>query len=34
MGIEDVAIATRVFREALRLGIGQELTLWDKPLWI
>lgn len=33
MGTEDVAWGYDVYQEALRLGIGQELTLWDKPYW-
>ena len=33
MGVEDVAWGYDVYQEALRLGIGQELTLWDKPHW-
>ena len=33
MGIEDLINAHRVYREALRRGIGQELELWHEPLW-
>jgi ornithine cyclodeaminase len=33
MGIEDLINAHRVYREALRLGIGQELELWHEPVW-
>lgn len=33
MGVEDVAWGYDVYQEALRLGIGQKLTLWDKPHW-
>ena len=31
MPVEDVAWATRVYRNALELGIGTKLTLWDEP---
>ncbi|MCL6450969.1 MAG: hypothetical protein K6T75_06730 [Acetobacteraceae bacterium] len=31
MGIEDVACATRVYREAQERGAGQRLKLWDRP---
>lgn len=33
MGVEDVAWGYDVYQEALRLGIGQKLSLWDKPHW-
>ena len=33
MGTEDTAWGYDVYQEALRQGIGQELTLWDKPHW-
>jgi len=33
MGVEDVAWGYDVYQEALRLGIGQKLTLWDRPHW-
>ncbi len=33
MGVEDAAWGYDVYQEALRLGIGQKLTLWDKPHW-
>jgi ornithine cyclodeaminase len=33
MGIEDLINAHRVYQEALRRGIGQELELWHEPLW-
>ncbi len=33
MGIEDLINAHRVYREAGRRGIGQELELWHEPLW-
>lgn len=33
MGIEDLINAHRVYHEALRRGIGQELELWHEPVW-
>ncbi len=33
MGTEDVAWGYDVYQEALRLGLGTRLTLWDKPHW-
>jgi ornithine cyclodeaminase len=33
MGIEDLINAHRIYHEALRRGIGQELELWHEPLW-
>ena len=33
MGTEDVAWGYDVYSEAVRLGIGQKLSLWDKPHW-
>lgn len=33
LGIEDVAVAFRVFRRATELGLGVELRLWEEPLW-
>jgi 2,3-diaminopropionate biosynthesis protein SbnB len=34
MGIEDVAAATRVYRNALERGVGKQLELWHEPIWI
>ena len=34
LAIEDVAAAARVYRRAVELGIGTELTLWESPIWI
>lgn len=31
MGIEDVALAYKVFERAKALGLGQKLPLWDQP---
>ena len=33
MGIEDLINAHRVYQEAQRRGIGQELELWHNPVW-
>lgn len=33
MGIEDLINAYRVYQEAIRQGVGQELNLWSEPLW-
>jgi ornithine cyclodeaminase len=33
MGIEDLINAHRIYHEALRRGIGQELELWHEPYW-
>ena len=34
MGINDVAEAYRVYRQAAAKGIGQKLNLWNSPHWI
>ncbi|MBP2650854.1 MAG: putative ornithine cyclodeaminase, mu-crystallin [Firmicutes bacterium] len=31
MPVEDVAWGTMIYRNALKMGIGQKLNLWDKP---
>ncbi len=33
MGIEDLINAHRVYLEARRRGVGQELELWREPVW-
>lgn len=33
MGIEDLINAHRIYQEACRRGIGQELDLWQEPFW-
>ncbi len=33
MGIEDLINAHRVYHEARRRGVGQELELWHNPVW-
>lgn len=34
MGSLDIAVAHDIYTKAKALGIGQELTLWDHPLWV
>lgn len=34
MAVEDVAEAYRVYRNAVERGVGQELTLWERPIWM
>jgi ornithine cyclodeaminase len=34
LGLYDVAVAWRIYRAARDRGIGRELSLWDKPLWL
>jgi ornithine cyclodeaminase len=34
MGTGDLAIATRIYREALKTNRGVELKLWDTPLYV
>ena len=31
LAFEDILVADRVFREAIRRGVGQRLRLWDSP---
>ncbi len=33
MGVEDLINAYRVYQEACRRGVGQELKLWHEPVW-
>lgn len=33
LAIEDVAAAARVLRRAVELGVGTELSLWERPIW-
>ena len=33
MGTEDVAWGYDVYQEALKQGLGQKLSLWEKPHW-
>lgn len=34
MGIEDIAVAHMVYQQALKLQVGQKLSLWEKPLFV
>lgn len=34
MGCLDITMADRIYRKALEMGIGQQLRLWESPLWI
>jgi len=34
MGALDIAMAQRIYLKAKKLGVGQKLKLWEKPLWI
>jgi len=34
LGTGDVAVATRIYRTAHELGLGQPLALWQSPHWV
>ncbi len=34
LAIEDVAAATRVYRQAVEMGLGTPLRLWQRPVWV
>jgi len=34
MGIEDVALAIKIYRKAVEMGLGKKLSLWEKPFAI
>ncbi len=34
LGVEDIALATRIYRTAQERGLGQTLTLWESPRWM
>ncbi len=34
VGAVDIAIAYKLYQNALEKGIGQKLMLWDNPLWV
>jgi ornithine cyclodeaminase len=34
MGSLDITVAERIYQQAKKLGLGQTLSLWDRPLWI
>jgi len=33
MACEDIIVAYRIYRNAVRNGLGEELELWKRPLW-
>lgn len=33
MGIEDIAVAARIYRTAKDAGIGQHVLVWEEPVW-
>lgn len=34
MGIEDLIVAKKIYDTALKKGIGTELVLWERPVWV
>jgi ornithine cyclodeaminase len=34
MAHEDVAVASRIYERAKKMGIGQILRLWSEPMWV
>jgi ornithine cyclodeaminase/alanine dehydrogenase-like protein (mu-crystallin family) len=34
MGCLDITIAERIYKNARAQGLGQKISLWEKPLWI
>ena len=34
MGVEDIALASHIFRTACERQLGHWLDLWEKPLWV
>lgn len=34
MGALDIVVAERIYQNAKKLGLGQKVKLWEKPLWI
>lgn len=34
MGLHDLAVARRIFRQAQAQSLGQQVKLWDQPLWM
>jgi ornithine cyclodeaminase len=34
LGLLDLAVAQRIYKSARAQGVGQQVTLWDRPLWI
>jgi ornithine cyclodeaminase len=34
MGVQDLIVANRIYETAKESNIGQNLTLWEQPLWV
>jgi ornithine cyclodeaminase/alanine dehydrogenase-like protein (mu-crystallin family) len=34
MGCLDIVVAERIYQNGKKLGLGQKLSLWEKPIWI
>jgi ornithine cyclodeaminase len=34
LGLHGIAVAQRIYERARSEGLGQKLTLWDRPLWM
>jgi ornithine cyclodeaminase len=34
LALHDVAVASSVYRAALKKGLGQRVPLWDQPAWM
>ncbi len=34
MGLHDLAVAQRIYRNAVEQELGQTVTLWEEPLWM
>jgi ornithine cyclodeaminase len=34
LALHDVAVASRIYQAAKSQGLGQEVTLWDSPVWM
>ena len=34
LGLHDIAVASRIYERAQSEGLGQKVTLWEKPLWM
>jgi len=33
LGLHDIAVAHRIYHAALEKGLGQKVTLWERPVW-
>ncbi|MEH7013977.1 hypothetical protein V7087_24735 [Neobacillus niacini] len=34
MGIEDIAVAKRIYDSAIKQNIGKQLSLWGSPIFV